>query len=465
MQDFDPQDVDWLEFDRYAVYGLGESGQGACRLLSRRGKSVVASDPADPANLEGVPEQIPDDVECVFGRNTPADAEIVVVSPGLPPDCEPIRDLEARGIPYVSELDLAFDAADAPVAALTGTDGKTTTTSLLGAIAEASSRPSRVAGNIGTALCDAVDEIGPEGLLVVEVSANQLWTCHHFHPESAGFTNVASDHLDYFESLESYREAKRRLIRHAEPSDTTVFNDEDDIVRSWADGPPGRSIGYGFEREMQASYDDHLWSDGTSLRAEVGETSDTLVSWDDFSLPGRHNRANAMCAAGLAWGAGLSVEAIREGLSRAEPLPHRGERVATVEGVTFYDDSKATNVHSALAGLRSIPNPFVAIVGGVDKGLDLEPLSTYLGDRARGVMLIGELQERLEASLRRRAPELACQRAETLEAAVERAFEMARDHGDPVILSPACSSFDMFDDYVDRGRQFQRGVSTLGDST
>ncbi len=465
--DTDLASVNWLDFEQYAVYGLGRSGLGACRLLSRRGKSVLASDLAERDELDGLAEGLPDDIECRFSENTPGDADLVVVSPGLSPHCDAIRELERRDIPYISELELAFEAADASILALTGTDGKTTTTSLLGEIAEASDRPSRVAGNIGTPLSDAVDEVGADGLLVVEVSANQLWTSPRFHPEVAGLTNVASDHLDYFESLESYHRAKRRLIQHATPSDATVFNDEDAIVRSWADACPSRAIGYGFERESLSRYDGSIWSDDESMRARDLEAGDgRLLPWKDFALPGHHNRLNAMCAAGMAIAAGLEPEDVERGLADAEPLAHRVESCDTVRGVTFYDDSKATNVNSALAGLQSIPHPFVAIVGGVDKGLELEPLVEYLGRHASGVAVIGDIQDRMMSALDDgETGERKGRRVATLEEAVRWAFETARPREEPVILSPACSSFDMFDDYVDRGEQFQRAISTLRDST
>jgi len=459
----------WLNYDRYAVYGLGRSGRSAARLLVNRGKHVVASDAASPEDLDAEVDQLPDEVDVVTGGNDPADAEVCIVSPGLRPNLDCLEDLRRRGIPIVPEIELAADACRAPIIGITGTDGKTTTTSMCGSIARASRRDSVVGGNIGTPLSEVVDEVDSDGLVVAEISAFQLWSTHHFCPSVAAFTNVAGDHLDYFDEWDQYVEAKRRLIVFSQRDDTAVFNAEDDTVWSWTDGFPGTSIAYGLDRPGENALDGvRLWREGRELVANGFDSSDgtrTLVDLDDVAFRGNHNHLDALCAAGAALGAGLSIDSIRRGLEAFEPLGHRIEDLGRVDGVQFINDSKATNVHAALAGLRSLDGDFIAIVGGVDKGLQLDPLANFLAECAAGVVLIGELRNRLGGALR--AAGLADERvtrADSLEEATHVAFDKARELEDSqptVILSPASSSFDMFDSYEDRGEVFREVVGQL----
>ena len=457
----------WLNYDRYAVYGLGRSGRAAARLLARRGKRVVASDAATVEDLDPEVKDLPDAIDIVTGGNDPADAEVCIVSPGLHPRLDCLAEPRDRGIPIVPEIELAADAAEAPIVAFTGTDGKTTTTSMCGSIAEASSRASVVGGNIGTPLSDVVDSVGPSGLIVAEISAFQLWSTHHFRPEVAGFTNVAGDHLDYFDTWDEYVDAKRRLIEFSDPAGAAVFNADDETVWSWRQDFPGTSLAYGLDAaHVEAFQGTAPCREGRELIAQSTEDKQSLVDLDDVAFRGDHNHLDALCAAGAALAADLSIDAIRRGLEAFEPLGHRIEEVDTIDGVRFVNDSKATNVHAALAGLRSIDGDFVAIVGGVDKGLDLDPLAAFLVDRASGVVLIGEVADRLGGALRDAG--IAADRvahADSLEEATHGAFDRARtlEASEPaVILSPASSSFDMFDSYEHRGEVFRAGVARLG---
>mgnify|MGYP006278779051 CR=1 FL=1 len=458
----DEQADNWLDYDRFAVFGLGRSGRAASRLLSELGKTVVASDTGSRADLEGAIEDLPDDVEFVFGRNAIADAEVAVVSPGLKPRFEIFDALRSRGVPAVSEIEIAFDAAEAPVLALTGTDGKTTTTSILGEIAAASDRPSAVGGNIGTPLSAVVGDVPAAGIIVAEVSAFQLWSTFHFRPDVAGFTNIAGDHLDYFDSRAAYREAKRRLEENVVASDWVVYNGDDPTVDAWYRDRTGRRALYSLDRRPDAGADLALWRQGTRVVAERSGETVEIVDESEISLRGDHNVSNVMCAAGMALAHGLGPEAIRKGIRAFEPLPHRVEPCGTAEGVSFVNDSKATNVNAALAGLESLEDGFVAIVGGVDKGLDLEPLCRHLGRHAGGVVVIGDISERLVEELRDVVDrDFRLDVVGSLEEATRRAFEWARPGQGTVVLSPACSSFDMFDSYEHRGRVFREAVDAL----
>ncbi len=453
----------WLGFDRFAVFGMGRSGIAAANLLARRGKSVLASDTRPLDEMGEVADQLAEGVELVGGTNVVGDSEVVVVSPGLRPSLDLFEKLEQRELPVISEIELGYEAAKAPILAITGTDGKSTTTVFAGHLLEHAGVECAVGGNLGTPLCALVDEVSADGYIVAEVSAFQLWTTHHFRPMAFGLTNIAHDHLDYFATYDEYVDAKRQVMAHAGPETLGVFNMEDDYISRWHDEYEGKALAYGMSREVVDGAGDALWLEDGALWARFDGEEYPRWHTDVSTIPvtGYHNILNFLCATGLVHAAGVDLFDVSVGADDFEPLPHRLEYVGEVDEVYFYDDSKATNVHAALAGLRSLDGDLVAIVGGVDKGLDLGDLVDHLRDRGAPVVLIGEIRERLGTELLTAGyPEADIYVAETLENAVERAFEVAKP-GWMVSLSPACSSFDMFDSYAHRGEVFQRTVESL----
>jgi UDP-N-acetylmuramoylalanine--D-glutamate ligase len=475
----------WFDLDDFAVYGLGRSGRAAANLLAACGKHVVASDTRQRADFDGELQEVDDRVRRVFGRNDHAGADAVVLSPGVRPGSETFERLSDVDCWVLSEIDLAYDACrfdeiGARFIAITGTDGKTTTTELCGALLEAAGRDVVVAGNIGTPLSAVVlDE--PEWI-VAEVSAFQLWSSRHFSPEVSGLTNIAGDHLDYFDDWSTYVEAKRRLLELTDTAGTVVLNADDEHLARWMGRARPRAVGAykvgdqpeGVDLAVWSSDDAIWWSEGDEVGATVSQSDPTnhqLMELEAWSLPGRHNLQNAMCAAGMAIAAGVEADAIEQGLSGFEGLPHRAEWGRTWRGIDIYNDSKATNVQSALAGLHSFEAPYVAIVGGVDKGLELEALAEELLNRGAAVVLIGEMADRLEEVLgdvqagARGAGELQIDRVQTMEQAVTRAAELAEQtSAASIALSPAASSFDMFDSYEHRGEVFRASVASLSDS-
>jgi UDP-N-acetylmuramoylalanine--D-glutamate ligase len=442
---------------------MGRSGIAAANLLARRGKNVLASDTRSLEEMSDVREQFDERVRLVGGGNAVDDAQVVVVSPGLKPRLEIFEEVSDLDLPVISEIELAYEAAQAPILAITGTDGKSTTTVLAGHILEHDGVECAVGGNLGTPLCALVDDVSADGCIVAEVSAFQLWTTHYFSPRGFGLTNIAFDHLDYFDTYEEYVDAKRQVMNNAGAATLGVFNLEDEHIRRWRDGFEGRAVGYGLSKEAVEGCDDALWLDDGQLSARfdgqetVGWISDTAV----LPIAGAHNMLNLMCAAGLVRSMGVGLEQVADAMHDFEPLPHRLEYVGDVNGVHFYDDSKATNVHAALAGLRSLEGELVVIVGGVDKGLDLGDLIDFLNERDSHVVLIGEIRERVGTELLASGfLERHLHTAETMEEAVERAYKYAMPDG-TVSLSPACSSFDMFDSYAHRGDVFQQFVGDL----
>ncbi len=446
---------DWLTHQRFAVWGLGRSGLAVANLLARRGKRVVASDPGKTERPSG----LHDDVEFRSGPNTLADAEVVVVSPGIPPSSEVFRGLE---VPVVSEVEIAWSASSVPFLGITGTDGKTTTTELTEHLLAAGGLRVRAAGNIGTPLSDVVDE--PLDYVVAELSAFQLWSTHDLRLAAAAVTNVAADHLDYFETWDEYVASKRRAVEHT-PRRLVVLNWDDEEVRAWAEGRSGRFAAVSTVGEPDAP-DAALrgWCSGGRLWLGVGRSAVPVITEAELvaaGIRGKHNVANVLMATMLASELGVGVQTIRKSLPNFRVGGHRIESVASIGGVEWVDDSKATNANAALAGIRSIEGPLVVIGGGVDKGIELDELAAELVRRAHRVVLIGQIAERFDAALvAAGASGDLVVRAESMQGAVEAARSAARE-GDTVILSPACSSFDMFDSYAHRGELFQAAVRAL----
>ena len=451
----------WLDFERYAVLGLGRSGKAAANLLARHGKSVLASDIQPTSKLRDDAKALHDDVDWTGGENALGDAQIVVASPGLKPGLEVFDRARRAGLPVISEVDLAFDASDCRWVAITGTDGKTTTTEMVGSMLEAADIEHVVAGNIGTALCDVVEDVSSQGVVVAEVSANQLWSCHHLAVDAAAITNIADDHLDYFDNFEEYPAAKFRLVRLQQEGADAVLPIEDRRIRRESGLTDGRRttwFGAGpatvGDTERAIYFDDN----GTGHWQIEDETGIWLPDFEATGLIGRHNQLNAGCAAAVARCMGASWEAAARGLEDFQLRPHRMERVGEVESVTYIDDSKATNVHASLAGIQGIDGPLVVIAGGRDKGLDLDEWARRVADSAEHTVVLGEITERMSLALEAEGGQVTV--ADTLPQAVEMAHKQARP-GSTVVLSPACSSYDMFSSYKERGRCFQHAVAAL----
>lgn len=463
----------WIErASRWAVWGIGRSGVAAANLLAQRGHDVVASDPRSADRLAPHLEQLDPTVSVHLGGNVLADAQVVVTSPGLRPSLPVFEQARRAGAPVIPEIELAWDVARAPMLCVTGTDGKTTTTSLLGEIFARAGREHIVAGNIGTPLCQLVESVSARGVIVAEISAFQLWSIHHFRPRVACLTNLAADHLDYFDgSMEEYAAAKRRILENMGPQSWLWLNAHDARTPAWREGFPGQLGLFALAPELVEGHPRAMWRQGEQLWARPGQGADPIAWAPDLEalgLEGAHNHSNMLCAAGMAHCQGVELEVIHEALREFEGLPHRAQPCGQAGSVRFVNDSKATNVHAALAGLRGLEGqPVVPIVGGVDKGLELRPLVRWLRAHARATIVIGELAERLREQLEEAGYDPArLIEADSMASAVRWAWERAAEVDGPatVTLSPACSSFDMFDSYAHRGRVFQDAVAALARS-
>lgn len=446
--------------------GLGVSGKAACRLLHHFGKSVLATDSRDSVNTQGLPA----DIEVVLGTNDPGDATVAVLSPSLNPRWPENRDKPALqpiwerartgSLTLVSEVELGIQAFPGKVLAVGGTDGKSTTAAFLAHLFREIGVPTLLGGNswqaISSVVLEQLDAVEPAECAVVEISAFQLWDGHNVRPDVAILTNVALDHLDHFESLDDYVSAKRELVRHAGEGMTVVLNSEDERLMIWAGEVrrAGAAVAtFGEDADLRVENDRLVWRDAHNPQ-EI-----PLVG---FPLPGLHNRRN-LAAAYLAADAigelrGVDTEQLTTAARSFRGLPHRIEFVREYRGTRFFNDSKATNVHAACVAFRAMERPVVAIIGGVDKKLELDPLIDVLSTNAREVIVIGQLRERFTREAAERG--LDVWHAKSLEEAVERAQELADAEID-VLFSPACSSFDMFRSFEHRGEEFARLVREL----
>jgi len=336
---------------------------------------------------------------------------------------------------------------------VTGTNGKTTTTALLGELVRTTGKPITIAGNIGIALSSEVARLPADGLVVAEVSSFQLDTAETFAPHVAVLLNITEDHLDRYDSFDHYAESKRRIFMNQTTDDYAVLNVDDPRVASLADTVGGRVIPVSVAREVP----DGVFVRGGTIVSRVDGTEKEVVAAGELGIPGPHNLANALAATAAAAAVGVDAAAAAEVLRRFSPLEHRMERVAEIDGVTYVNDSKATNVDAVDCALRSYERPIVLIAGGRSKGTDFTVLAGLVETRVKRLVLIGEAASEMERAFGGLVP---IDRAATLNEAVDLAHAAARI-GDVVLLSPACASFDMFEDFEDRGRQFKTEVARL----
>ena len=445
----------WAE-RRVGVLGLGRSGRAATRLLAGVGAEVYASDVADNEELRAFAEEVSGPrVEVELGRHDiPAleDCDILVVSPGIPPTADILRASGLRSIPVISELELGFSFLDAPVIAVTGTNGKTTTTAWIGAMLERGGVRVGVGGNIGRALSAlAAEGKGRYEWVVVEVSSFQLAYTERFRPAIGVFLNLCPDHLDWHGSVEDYFAAKARLFDNADADSRWILNGDDGGVLRLADGRPGSARYFRVVTRPQQGEEGAYLGEGGMLTMRFAGEELELVRREELRTLGVHNVANALATSLAASYTQVRVPAMRESLREFDPLPHRLQPVAEEDGVLWINDSKATNVASTRVALQSIDRPVVLLLGGRAKGERFSDLLPDLKGRVREVIAYGEAAARIESEIGDDADVLRVDGP--FGEVVKRAREVARS-GDAVLLAPACASFDMFRDFEERGSRF-----------
>jgi UDP-N-acetylmuramoylalanine--D-glutamate ligase len=438
------------------VVGLARTGVALCHFLASAGAKVAVTDQAPASELKEARREIAGlGVMEELGVPQPhwPGYDLIVLSPGVPPQSPWLAAAREAGIPVWGELELAAPFWRRPVLAVSGTNGKTTTTTLLGEMLQASGLKPLVGGNIGTPAISLLSRQAEADCLVLEVSSFQLDTAPHFHPQAAALLNVTPDHLDRYESFAAYVASKASLFRCQETPDLKVLNADDAAVA--AQGREGKGRVYYFSAARAQK--EGAWVAHGAIQVRLFTGWQVKFPLKDILLPGRHNLENIMAALLLALDAGAQVAACRQVLARFSGLPHRLQWVTTIDGVEFYDDSKGTNVGAVACSLRYFDKPVVLIAGGRDKDSDFTLLTSLIQERVKALVLLGETQERLARAWNGAAPAYL---AANLAEAVAAAKDLARP-GEVVLLSPACASFDMFRDYVHRGETFQRLVRGL----
>jgi UDP-N-acetylmuramoylalanine--D-glutamate ligase len=436
---------------RVLVLGLARSGIAAARLLAECGAVVVGADESReielPDGLAGVEIELGGfDLDLLAGTNE------VVLSPGIPLSHPIVAAAAESRVPVISEMELGYRHCEARIIAVTGTNGKSTTVNMIGEILEEAGYESKVAGNVGLPFCSVVRDLGPEGIFVLEVSSFQLESVIEFHPMVAGLLNLTPDHLDRYEGMDEYIAAKSRIIENMGADDYFFYNEGDDECRSIAARFAGTTLPFGSGGPVSNG----AYLEGDMLVRESGEEKEQVINIADLKVIGLHNIENALAAIAAVQPFDVPGEACRKALERFEGLKHRMELIARIDGVDYYNDSKATNVEATVMSLKGLDRRVVIILGGKDKGSDFSLLLPELG-KVKGIVTIGQAAPLIEKAIGSAASMI---RARTMSDAVEKARDRASE-GEIVLLSPACASFDMFDDFEDRGEVFRNCVLEL----
>ncbi len=445
-----------LSNKRVLVVGLGKSGVASALFLKTHGARVTVSDTKSGDELRNeIPVLLDHGITVETGGHgdrTFRGQDLIVVSPGVPVDAPPLVQARALGESVIGEVELAAQFLPGPIVAITGSNGKTTTTTLAGEVMTAGGFPTLVGGNIGTPAISLADRAKPETVIVLEVSSFQLETIQTFRPKVAAVLNVTPDHLDRHRTFEAYADAKARIFENQQGSDFAVLNADDPTCVAMAARTRAQVFWFSRQKEVQQG----AWvRDGSILfRDATGQREILQVS--EIPLKGAHNLENvlaAVCAGALM---GCAPDRIRQAVRDFKAVEHRLEFVATIRGVDYYNDSKATNVDATIKALESFPANIHLILGGKDKGSDYTVLNDLLRQRVKRVYTIGAAAAKIESQIKN----VEVVYAETLENAIRKAYAAAQS-GDVVLLAPACASFDQFKSYEHRGQVFKEIVRGL----
>jgi UDP-N-acetylmuramoylalanine--D-glutamate ligase len=446
-----------LNGKRVLVVGLGRSGVASALFLKSQGARVTVSDAKSEDQLrEEIPALLDHGIAVEtggHGERTFQNQDLIVVSPGIPVDAEPIAQARALGQPVIGEIELAAEFLPVPIVAITGSNGKTTTTTLVGEILAAGGLKTLVGGNIGTPAISLVPQATPETVVVLEVSSFQLETIRSFRPKIGIVLNVTPDHLDRHRTFAAYVDAKARLFENQQPEDFSVLNADDPTCVDLAARTRAQVFWFSRKREVEQGAFVH---DGAVFFRRAGAQQEVMLA-SEIPLKGLHNLENvlaAVCGGALM---GCAADKIGKAIRNFKAVEHRLEYVATVRGVEYYNDSKATNVDATIKALESFPGNIHLILGGKDKGSDYTLLNDLLRQRVKAVYTIGAASDKIQSQIKGATSILA---AGTIDAAVKQAAAAAQP-GDTVLLAPACASFDQFRNYEHRGRVFKDLVLAL----
>lgn len=442
---------------RVTVLGFGRSGEAVSKRLALLGADVFVSEekPKERFDAEHISEVEALGARTEFGTHSERaiEADIIVLSPGVHLDIPILRKAAAKGIKVMSEIEIAYQLLKKPIIAVTGTNGKTTTTTLIGEMLKVAGKRVAVAGNIGFPL-SAVDDSGLD-FIVAEVSSYQLEAIEKFRPYISLVLNITEDHLERHKTMKEYAAQKARIFLNQEKNDYVIFNADDELAAEIVRSSRSRAIPFSRKKKLR----DGVFIGSGRVIIDLGGKSVSLMDSRDIFIKGEHNLENALAASAAAFLAGADQGAISSTLRKFQGVEHRIEFVKTISGVSFYNDSKGTNPDSTVVALRALSGDIVLIAGGRDKGGDLSGLIGEAKGRVKALVLIGEATNRFRENFLRSGFEKIYSE-DSMDGAVRKAFSLS-SRGDQVLLSPACASFDMFKDYEARGRAFKDIVLSL----
>ena len=449
-----------LKGKKVLVFGAGKSGIGAADLLNAVGACPVLYDGKADLDKESVLHKISGNYELpIYAGELPKEVQesldLVVLSPGVPTDLPIVKGFYDQGLPVWGEVELAYQTGKGEVLAITGTNGKTTTTALLGKIMS-DARPSVfVVGNIGNAYTGAASSMKEESYTVAEISSFQLETIHSFHPKVSAILNITEDHLNRHHTMEEYIRVKELIASNQTKDDFCILNYEDEELRKFAPKCPATVVFFSSVQKLEEG----IFLDGENIVWKSKTEEFVFARTDELKLLGRHNHENVMAASAMAYCAGVPKEIIREVIMRFTAVPHRIEFVEEINGVAYYNDSKGTNPDAAIKGIQAMNRPTLLIGGGYDKQSSYEEWIQAFDGKVKQLVLIGQTREKIEKT----AHECGFFNtilAENLEEAVKICAEKA-EAGDAVLLSPACASWGQFDNYEQRGDKFKEYVRAM----
>lgn len=446
-----------LKGKKVLVFGSGISGESAAELLDREGAAVILYDGNEKLDAEEIKKKMPENVRVVLGafpEEMLDGLDLTVMSPGVPTDLPIVEKMRAKGIPIWGEIELAYVCGKGDVLAITGTNGKTTTTSLLGQIMKNYKESVFVVGNIGNPYTSIVPETKEDSVIVAEMSSFQLETVHSFRPRVSAILNITPDHLNRHHTMEAYIAAKERIAENQTKQDFCVLNYEDDVLRKFGEKVEAQVLYFSSRRKLNRG----VYLDGKTIICQI-DAPISVCDTDELQILGTHNYENVMAATAMAYAYGVPVEVIRKTLLEFKGVEHRIEFVAEKNGVAYYNDSKGTNPDAAIRGIQAMNRPTVLIGGGYDKESAYDEWIQAFDGKVKKLVLIGATRDKI-AQTARSLGFTDIVMADSFEEAFEKCVEYAQP-GDAVLLSPACASWGMFKNYEERGDKFKELVEQL----
>ena len=449
--------VDRIRGKKISVFGMARSGMALAKLLKSLGATVFLTEKKSEESLSSeITELKNSGIDYETGGHTEEAIEhkdYLIISPGIPSDLPILIEAQNKGIPIFSEIEVAYWLSEAQIIGITGSNGKTTTTTLVGEILKEDGREVKVAGNIGVPFSSVVQEVSSRGVIVLEISSFQLEKIEEFKPKVSAILNITPDHLDRYPDMKSYIDAKLRIFENQTEDDFVVLNWDDPVTSNLAPLSRAKSLFFSTKSELKVG----SYVKNGIIVFQLNGKAEEIIPVEDIGIKGPHNLSNACAACAISAALGVKRDSMEKALRSFKGVEHRLEEVATIDQIRFVNDSKATNVDSVFYALQSIKEPIFLIAGGKDKGGDFTKLRGLVKSKVKGLILLGQAKEKIKDALGDLVPTYI---VESMQEAVELGFKKA-DKGDCVLLSPACASFDMFKDYEHRGRVFKEAVLNL----